>query len=604
VRVEARRRWLALALALSAGLGGRPAAARTRTYALIVAQNHSLDAGVQPLKYADDDGAKNWELFSLLSERASLFAVLDEETARVHGEAAAHAEVPERAAILDRLARYNDLMAADLARGDEPELFFVYAGHGDVDPRGEGYVSLADGRLTRGELYRDVIAPSRARFVHVIVDACKSYFMVNARGGRRWTDDQVAPTEDGSTERVNAFLAQEELDHYPRAGVIVATSGDQETHEWSRYRGGILSHELRSALTGAADVNGDGRVEYSELRAFLAAANARVRLPEARVEVFSRAPALDRHRAVIDLRQAAGLDRPTRFLHFGSQLSGRFHVEDERGVRYADLNKEAGAAFDVVISAKHSYYVRRGDEEEGEVRPGVTRRIEVDGLRWQRRAIAARGAIDQSFQKDLYRVPFGRGFYDGFVATSADLPVDEGTPLVILEAKRPLRHAITASYLMTGAPAGDSGLNHGLDLRYAFSAHRHVELGLAGQIGHGSGPAAGPTNATGGQALTRAALLATVGVTFAPLQRLRLGLDAGLGWQLLAGSVQLGAQRVEGTEARGLRLELGGALAVDLIENLALRVRGGFALDGVYPQAVQSVSTPTGFLNVGVQFRL
>src|SRR5262249_58177828 len=107
-----------------------------------------------------------------------------------------------------------------------------------------------------------------------------------------------------SDAQVKAFLEEEQLERYPRAGVIVATSGDQETHEWARYQGGILSHELRSALSGAADVNGDGRVEYSELRAFLAAANARVKNPEARIEAFAPPPALDRHHPLVGLPPA------------------------------------------------------------------------------------------------------------------------------------------------------------------------------------------------------------------------------------------------------------------------------------------------------------
>src|SRR6478735_3608723 len=292
------------------------AGARTKTYALVIAQNRSLDPGVKPLRYADDDGVKTWELLSLYADRAALFVVMDEETARLHPDAAGLAEVPERQAIFDKLAHFNVEMAEDVAHGDEPELFLVYAGHGDVDATGQGYINLHDARLTRSDLFHDVIGPSKAKFVHVVIDACKSYFMVNARGGKKWVDDRVDPASDRSDQQVRAFLLDEEeqLERYPRAGVIVATSGDQETHEWSRYQGGILSHELRSALTGAADVNGDGRVEYSELRAFLAAANARVKHPEARVDVFARAPALDRHRALIDLRSAGA----GRFLHFGT----------------------------------------------------------------------------------------------------------------------------------------------------------------------------------------------------------------------------------------------------------------------------------------------
>ena len=203
------------------------------------------------------------------------------------------------------------------------------------------------------------------------------------------------PAEEGAAgdAHLQAFLEEEQLERHPRAGVIVATSGDQETHEWARYRGGILSHELRSALSGAADVNGDGRIEYSELRAFLAAANARVRNPEARVDVFARAPALDRHRALVDLRASA----PTaRFLHFGAGLGGRFLVEDDRGVRVADLNKEParrlrrdGLGAPRLLRARATI-----DETRGEVRAPAAGASTSAALSWHARAIAARGALD------------------------------------------------------------------------------------------------------------------------------------------------------------------------------------------------------------------
>jgi hypothetical protein len=570
------------------------ASARTKTYAVIVAENRSLDPNVKPLQFADDDGAKTWELFSLFADRAALFVVLDADSARMHPEAAAHAESPERAAIFDKLARFNVEMAHDVERGDEPELFFIYAGHGDVDGNGQGYVNLRDTKLTRAELYRDVIAPSKARFVHVIVDACKSYFLVNARGSKKWVDDRVSDEEAaGGDAHLQAFLEEEQLERHPRAGVIVATSGTEETHEWARYRGGILSHELRSALTGAADVNGDGRVEYSELRAFLAAANARVRNPEARVDVFARAPALDRHRALIDLRSATAA---TRYLHFGAGLGGHFYVEDDRGVRYADLNKEPGATFDVMLSPKRGYFVRR-DDEEAEVRLGGGRSIEVSSLPWRARAIAARGALDNTFREELYRVAYGRGFYDGFVATSGDLPVEEGAPFVVAEPPRPRpRHRLSFAYAFSTAPAGDAGVSQGVDVRYAYRIWRALDLGVAGQFGYGTGSA--------GESLSRAALMLTVGAEWRPVERLGLRLDTAIGWQLLTGSILLGGQQLTGTEPRGFRYELAGGLNVNVASSFGLFVRGGLAVDGVFPQGIPSSVRPGGFLNLGMQFSL
>jgi hypothetical protein len=576
------------------------AAAHPRTYAVVVAQNRSLDPGVRPLQYADDDGVKNWELLSLYTDHSSLFVVVDEETARLHPEAAHHAEVPERAAILERLAEYNRQMVADIARGDEPELFFVYAGHGDVDANGQGYINLHDGKLTRAELYREIIAPSKARFVHVIIDACKSYFMVNARGSGRWVDDRVPPSDDQSDAQVKAFLEEEQLERYPRAGVIVATSGDQETHEWSRYQGGILSHELRSALAGAADVNGDGRVEYSELRAFLGAANARVKNPEARLEVFSRPPALDRHHPLVDLRAA----QAGRFLHFAPQLTGRFHIEDDRGVRYADLNKEGGAAFDVVVSSRRGYFVRHeaDKDEEAEVRVAGTRRVELAMLTWKPRAIAARGALDQSFRQDLYGVAFGRGFYDGFVATSGELPVEEGAPFVVVEPRKPGGpHRLALGYLLGGSPAGDVGLSHGVDLRYSYRFWKPLDLGLAAQVAYG---AQRPKPTDDEQSLTRAALLVTLGAEYLPADWVALRVDGSVGWQLLSGTVQIGSSRLSGTEPRGLRAELAAGLGFNVVANFWVRARGGLSIDGVYPDGLPASTNLGGFFNLGIAFQL
>ncbi len=589
------------------------ALAKTRIYAIVIAQNRSTDPSIAPLKYADDDGARNWEMFSLFTERASLFAVLDDETAGLHPGAAKIAEIPERSAILARLDEYNRLMAADRANHDDPELFFTYAGHGDIDASGQGYINLHDGRLTRADLYREVIAPSKASYLHVIVDACKSYFLVSSRGSKKWHNDRVPEAQDHSDDNVKAFLAAEDLVNYPRVGVIVATSGDQETHEWTRYRGGILSHELRSALSGSADVNGDGRIEYSELRAFLAAANARVRNPEARLDVFARAPASDLHHPIVDL--ALAREGISRFLHFSQAVAGRYYLEDERGVRYADFNKEGGASFDLLLDGRRGYYLRRLIDDAGVddvsdealIPSKGPRQLSVAGLRWRARTLASRGAIDQSFRQDLYRIPFGRGFYDGFVATSGDLPVEDGKPFVFksLASENP-RHSISAGYLFTSAPLGDAGLSSGADLRYSYRVLRHLDVGVAGQVGYGEGgntqcQTSGPSIP---QQLTRAAFMATVGSEVQPHDRIALRIDGAIGWQLLSGTVRLGAQCLTGVEPHGLRAEVALGMAVRVAAKVWIFGRGGLAIDGAFPSGFSQVVNPGGFFNVGLQLRL
>jgi hypothetical protein len=582
------------------------AAAKTHVYALVVAQNRSLDPGVKPLRYADDDGVKDWELLSLYAEKSSLFVLLDDETARMHPDASQMAEVPRKQAIFDRLAEYNALMAQDVARGDDPELFFVYAGHGDVDAAGQGYVNLFDGKLTRGELFHDVVAPSKAHFVHVIIDACKSYFMVNSRGGnKRWLDDQVPASEDRSDQQLKAFFAEEDLSNYPRAGVIVATSGDQDTHEWARYQSGILSHELRSALSGAADVNGDGRIEYSELRAFLAAANARVRNPEARIEAFARPPALDRHHALVDLRNATG---NTRFLHFAPGLAGRFHIEDDRGVRWADLNKEMGGGFDVMVSPRHGYYVMRGDSrsedetEETEFRASGSRRVELSSLKWRPRAIASRGALDQTFRQDLYKVPYGRGFYDGFVAQTGDLPVDgDPAPFLVEEPRARRDHSLSAGYLVSGAPLYVPGAVHAVDARYQYRAARWLDVGFAAQIGGGS---------SGAESVTRVALLGALAGEWRPVPALGLRLDVAAGWQYAGGTVDAHTTPgkvvlVNGSDPKGGRFEVAAGLVFDIAPSFGLMARGGLAIDVSTIQNFQDTAASLSpLLNISAIIRL
>jgi hypothetical protein len=587
-----------LVLALLALLVAPVAQARTRAYVVVIANNRSLDPGVPALRYADDDGARTFELMSMYADRAALFAVLDDETARLHPEAAKQAEVPEKKLILQRLDQFNREMELDIARGDEPELFFIYAGHGDVAPDGQGYLNLQDEKLERRELYRTIVGPSKARFVHVIIDACKSYFMVKSRGKGAWQDDRVPAAEDKSGAAVEAFLAEEELDRHPRAGVIVATSGAAETHEWSRYRAGILSHELRSALTGAADVNSDGRIEYSEVRAFIASANARIKNPEARLEVFARAPAIDRHRPLVDLRRAASTERGARFLRFPASLTGRFHIEDERGVRWADFHKDASIAFDVIAPANRTLHVRRDDLLETELAAGGPRAIDLARRTWRSTAIAARGALDESFRVDLYRQPYGRGFYEGYVSTSGDESVADGPSFeatALAELKPIERHRLSAAYLMSGPPLANTSISHGAELRYDAHVVGPLVLGADVQVGHSAGnDASGFTSS-----LTRAALGGHIGAEWMPREFVALRLELGLYWQLLSGRVRIASVAVDGTELRGLRFEAAGGVAFRLARRLWLQARGGMALDSVFPASAPNSTGITGFFAIG-----
>ncbi len=401
-----------MALWVSLLVGTTASAAPERVaYALILANNASNDPKQAPLRYADDDGARYYELFAPRTQETVLLSVLDEDTQALHPGLAARTRPPTRAALQETLGRLNARMAEDRARGAHPVLYFVFTGHGKRGPAGEGTVSLLDGNFTRTDLYEKVIAPSRASFIHLIVDACDSYFFVNSRG--------ALPVAPAQVEAVKGLLATRELARYPHVGAVLSTTREQESHEWSAIRSGVFSHQVRSALSGAADVNADGRVEYSELRAFVAAANQGVDDVRGRLDVSIQPPALDRSAALVDLGDKTRLG----FLLLPAGLEGRLWVEDARGLRVAEFHKERERSVVLGLPPGRGYFLRASGREapyqlsrEGAV-------VDAASLSWRDNAFAARGAVQDAFRDKLFSVPFGPRFYNGYMASLGLTPV-------------------------------------------------------------------------------------------------------------------------------------------------------------------------------------
>lgn len=392
------------------------AAAATRRYALIVANAQDLQGKADALEYADDDGARYYELFSHIADEVALHAVLDRPSQRLYPEVTRVARPPRYRDVLAGLERIYARAEADLGAGHEVVFYFVLVGHGDVGAGGEGYVSLLDAPFTRTDLFQKVLARSPATTNHIIVDACHSYFMVHRRGG---SADDAGPSR---RQAVQSFLAGEDLGRYPNTGVLLSTSAARESHEWSAYGAGVFSHEVRSALAGGADVNADGRIEYSEVAAFIAAANAAVANPRARVDLYARAPAIELGRPVVDLSQA----RFANWLRLERGNQMRVYLEDSRGVRYVDVHTSGET--DVVLGLVKSpfYYVRRSDDRrEARIELSGKGRVDVSAHALRPTRVAARGAVAEAFRRSLFAEPYGPSFYRGFVASSDSVPVAE-----------------------------------------------------------------------------------------------------------------------------------------------------------------------------------
>jgi hypothetical protein len=370
------------------------------TFALLVGSNDSVDANVPPLKYADDDAARYLDLFRLLGARTYLLTRLDEDTRRLHPQAAAEAMEPKRAAFDQAVAELGRDVAQAAARGVDTVVYIVYAGHGNVE-NGQGYVTLEDGRITGAELARTV-AQIPATRVHVIVDACASYYLATSRG------------PGGERRPIRDFRSSALVDD-TRVGVLLSTSSARESHEWEAFQGGVFSHEVRSGLYGAADADGDGEVTYREIAAFVARANAAIPNERYRPDVFALAPRGSD--ALLDIRE--GLKRR---LEVDGRHAAHYLLEDARGVRLADFHNAPGQGVSLVRpSPSLRLYLRNVDEEHEYVVDPLPEVVALADLTASEPVVRPRGAANESFGM-LFSLPFDARVVADFRETLARPP--------------------------------------------------------------------------------------------------------------------------------------------------------------------------------------
>ena len=406
-----------LALAALSAAAAAPAPARS-TYAIIIANNQPRPGaeGLAPLRYADDDGARFYELFELFARRVVLHSVLDDESQDLHPDVARVARPPTRREVTRSLKQLFDDIEADRANGRRTELFFVFVGHGSALESGEGVMHFLDGGFSRSDLFQQVVSRSPADTNHVLVDACNAFLFVAGRGDKKGASIDRA---------VDQYLARETMQRHPNTGFLLSTSASTEVHEWSGFRAGVFSHEVRSALIGGADVNGDGAVTYDEVRAFINAANGRVTDPRAKLDPWVAPPAIRRATPIVE-RNRAPANSAT--IHVPGALAGRWSIEDSRGVRLADVNVAPDGPVTLLLSSKRDH-VLRGARVEIPVPSTVA--FELDARRLPRTApnVATRGVQD-AFRQGLFALPFGRAFYDGFTAAN---PAPQDTLVAIPE---------------------------------------------------------------------------------------------------------------------------------------------------------------------------
>ena len=396
------------------------------TYLIAIGYNGVPEAwardGLEPLRYADDDAIAFFAFARDVGWQSTLLTVPDTETQRRWPEEAALARPPDTRELGRVLEELQARFAEDREAGRTSQLVVFYSGHGR---RGPPALALLDGTLTQAVLYDDVLAALPARYVHLFVDAGHADSVVRARGEPKEISAEVVPVSD---EDVARWIEDSSLSRFPQVGAMVATAADGRSHEWDLLGRGVFTHEVVSGLRGGADINGDRRIEYSELHAFVSAANRQVDAPRAKLDVVVRSPALNARAPIVDLSSAPGL----AWIEGGTHRFGRFFVEDDRGTRLLDSHAEPGHRIRVAVPGGVPLrLVSREGEAALRLSPGE--RVDLSELTLEPASVRSRGAVASALKRGLFAATYGPLYYQGFIDRRGGIPV----PIGVADAVEP-----------------------------------------------------------------------------------------------------------------------------------------------------------------------
>lgn len=381
----------------------------SEVFAVIVTNNRSTRLDRPDLQYADDDGARYYQLLTGVAspDNVHLLTRFDRATAATHPVERERVTPPRRSELLAALEATRSAVVRTHQAGKRAEFYFIFAGHGDVEA-GTGYLDLEDSRLDSTFLEAEVVNRVGADVQHIILDSCNSFFVVNPRkpGGRRF----ATPRD----------LALGFASRHPNVGVFLSTNSEAEVYEWSELESGIFSHEVRSGLSGAADANGDGRVSYAELAGFVDRANLKLPRASLRPQVFERGPGGDADAPLFSPARARG-----RRVVLGT-AQRRIWIRGAAAERLIDLHKEAGDAMTIVVPGPATQPLSiiesraavqasaRPTIAEYEVPAGASEPISFAALAAGAPTSAPRGG--NAMFGDLFSVPYGAHAFAGFLA--------------------------------------------------------------------------------------------------------------------------------------------------------------------------------------------
>jgi hypothetical protein len=150
---------------------------------------------------------------------------------------------PTPAAVVGALDDVTTSVRTDIGRGEQAEVVFYYSGHARA-----AAINLGGAELPLTSL-REKLAALPATLTIVVLDACQSGAFARVKGAE--------PAADFTYNSVSRLQ---------QAGLaIMASSSPQElSQESDELRGSYFTHHLLTALRGAGDADGDGRVSLDE----------------------------------------------------------------------------------------------------------------------------------------------------------------------------------------------------------------------------------------------------------------------------------------------------------------------------------------------------
>ncbi len=270
----------------------RPGDSRKQTraqFSLHIGVNAPPEGSELPtLHFADDDAWRMQTFFAQTSEHSEWLTVVDASTRRRDAARRLAPPPPTQREVGRALGRLRQRMAAATARGQAVDFVVTFAGHG-VLANGTVQLALLDGFLSQA-FFDDLATWPEVARLHLVLDACHAGGVFTGRGFRSEGFADVVPR---STRPRTSLQQPSWFARRPHVGALLSSSASGVSHEWTQIEGGLFTHEVLSALRGAADVDDDGTVTYDEVAAFSTLAKSTLADPSVAGAMLAYPPAQD-----------------------------------------------------------------------------------------------------------------------------------------------------------------------------------------------------------------------------------------------------------------------------------------------------------------------